>query len=552
MLDLNPLLFMNRWIFSPLFVLLFCSLMVEWSLAQPQWLRATYRDDPSTTICIGWSDAVATLYYDTVDHGRDFNAYAFSQPTDRSTSHKGHTHFFTRLSNLQPGTVYYLVLRYNAADSSDRYSFRTLSDDPNDPISFISGGDSRKRLSFLGIGDPPCWGNGCRETRQDLNRIVGRTRPDFVAFTGDYIRNFDIPFAADSEEDWEDWMDDWQLATGPDGRLTPIIHSLGNHEDAVDLDRLFDVSNTDVYYATNFGGNLFRLYTLNSETDACTDVIQKNWFINDLQQHSTPSNTPYWKIVQYHQPMVPHANYSSRTDLINCWAIEYRRYGVRLSCESHAHVLKTTYPLVYDTTNAPNNYNRLVRNDQEGAVFLGDGSWGAPPRQAYAPIDSVTQDAERISGLFFININQQRIQIKSIVPYPDSMANVPQLLDDDQGTALPAGVPLWRPPNGSSCIIIPNNNPLYTQVNRVPQPVERKAVIAPNPARNYVTVRFKRRPKTPVTIEVYDARGKRCQAHPNVTDRNFQLDVSKLCTGVNFINIISPDDVESHKIIVAP
>lgn len=537
------------------FLILFCTLllgllMVEEVWAQPKWLRATYRDDPATTICIGWSGLVATLYYDTVDHGRDYNLYAQSHPADRSTSHKGNNHYFARLGNLQPGTVYYLVLRYNANDSTERYSFRTLSDDPNDPISFISGGDSRKRLSFLGIGDPNCWGNGCRETRQDLNTIVGRIRPDFVAFTGDYIRNYDIPFAADSEEDWKDWMDDWQLATGPDGRITPIIHSLGNHEDAVDLDRLFDVPNTDIYYATNFGGNLFRLYTLNSETNACTDVIQKNWFINDLQQNSTPSNTPYWKIVQYHQPMVPHANYSPRTDLINCWAAQFHEYGVRLACESHAHVLKTTYPLVYDTTNSASTYNNLVRNDQEGAVFLGDGSWGAPPRPVYAPIDSVTQDAATISGMFFININQQRIQIKSVVPYPDSMVNVPQLLDDDQGTLLPAGVPLWRPPNGSSCIIIPNTNPIYTNVSEVISSVERQAIIAPNPAQDYVTVRFKKMPKEPVTIEVYDARGKRCQVHNDINKRTVQLDVSNLCSGVNFINIVSKNDVESHKIIV--
>lgn len=537
---------------TALLALLLCLFLAQAAWAQPKWLRATYRDDPSTTISIGWTGAVATLYYDTIDHGRDYTQYAQVHPADRSTNHKGNNHYFARLSNLQPGTVYYLVLRYNANDSTARYSFRTLSDDPNDPISFISGGDSRKALNFLGIGDPNCWGNGCRETRQDLNTIVGRTRPDFVAFTGDYIRNYDIPFAADSEEDWQHWMDDWQRATGPDGRITPIIHSLGNHEDAVDLDRLFDVSNTDVYYATNFGGSLFRLYTLNSETDACTDIIQKNWFINDLQQNSTPSNTPYWKIVQYHQPMVPHANYSARTDLIDCWASQFRQYGVRLACESHAHVLKTTYPLVYDAT-ASSSYNNLVRNDQEGAVFLGDGSWGAPPRPTYAPIDSVTKDAEQISGVFFINIDKQRIQIKSVVPYPDSMANIPQLLDNDQGTLLPAGVPLWRPPNGSSCIIIPNTNPLYTGISQVPvQQPEYKATVAPNPAQNYVTVQFKRLPKEPVTIEVYDARGKRCQSHPNVSDRNFQLDVSNLCSGVNFINIITKDDVESHKIIVTP
>lgn len=519
-----------------------------WAQSQVKWVRATYRDDPSTTIALGWSNAVGTLYYDTIDHGTNYAAYAMVKAADRSTNHKGKMHFFARLNNLQPGTVYYFVIK-DGNNVSNRYSFRTISDDPNEPISFVSGGDSRQRVNILGIGDPPCWGNGCRETRQDLNRIVGRIRPDFVAFTGDYIRNYDV-WPYDSEDDWGEWFDDWDLSISPDGRITPVIHSLGNHEDAVDLDKLFDVSNTDVYYATNFGGNLFRLYTLNSEpSDACTDVVQKNWFINDLQQNSMPSNTPYWKIVQYHQPMVPHANYQPRTDLINCWASEYATYGVRLSCESHAHVLKTTHPLVYDPA-ASSSYHGLVRNDSLGAVFLGDGSWGAPPRAAYAPIDSVTQDVEQVSGFFYINIDKQRIQIKSVVPYPDSMPNIPQLLDDHQGTLLPAGVPLWRPANGSSCIIIPNYSPLLA-TQQVAEQRAPAAIVAPNPARDYITVRFKKALTEEVSIEVYDARGKKCQSHTNIRTQNFKLDASNLCSGVNFINIVTSKDVESHKIIIA-
>ncbi len=522
-------------------------LFVHQAFAQPKWIRATYRDDPSTTISLGWSGSSGTLYYDTVDQGTNYAAYTMSKTVDRTTSHKGNSHYFVRLTNLQPGTVYYFAIE-SGGTAINRYHFRTLSDNSNEPISFISGGDSRKDLSFVGIGDPACWGNGCRETRRDLNTIVARTRPDFIAFTGDYIRNYDVIFVADSEDDWEEWFFDWDYTIATDGRITPMIHSLGNHEDAVDLDKMFDVSNTDIYYATNFGGNLFRLYTLNSETDACTDVVQKNWFINDLQQNNTSSNTPYWKIVQYHQPMVPHANYSARTDLIDCWASEFATYGVRLSCESHTHVLKTTYPLKYDAA-ATSSYNGLVRDDTLGAVFIGDGSWGAPPRTAFAPISGVTQDVEQTSGFFHININRTRIQIKSVVPYPDSITNVPVLTDNDQGTVLPAGVPLWRPANGSECIIIPNYNNMVA-IQKIADQREPAASVSPNPAQNYVDVIFKSALTEAVTIEIYDARGKKCQSHPNIMDQNFKVDVSQLCSGVNFINIVSKNDVESHKVII--
>ena len=526
----------------------FFALLISYQgLAQPKWIRATYRDDPSTTISIGWSGAAGTLYYDTINHGTNYAAYANSKIVDRSTSHKSESHFFVRLINLQPATVYYFTVESGGAAVTS-YHFQTLSDDSNQPLSFISGGDSRKDLSFLGIGDPPCWGNGCRETRRDLNTIVAKIRPDFIAFTGDYIRNNDIIFVVDSEDDWRDWFDDWDFTVAADGRITPMIHALGNHEDAVDLDLMFDVSNTDIYYATNFGGNLFRLYTLNSETDACTDIIQKNWLLNDLQQNSTPSNTPYWKIVQYHQPMVPHANYTARTDLINCWASNFANYGVRLACESHTHVLKTTYPLKYDA-NAATSYNGLVRDDSVGAVFIGDGSWGAPPRTAYAPIANVTQDVEQTAGYFHININRSRIQIKSVVPYPDSMQNVPTLTDNDLGTDLPAGVPLWRPSNGSSCIIIPNFSPLLS-AQQIAQERAPFAQVAPNPAQDMIEIRFLSALEEAVTIEVYDARGKRCQVHPNIRDQQFKVDVTQLCAGVNYINIVSSKDVESHKVIV--
>ncbi|MCH2023683.1 MAG: T9SS type A sorting domain-containing protein [Saprospiraceae bacterium] len=515
--------------------------------SQSKWVRATYRDDPSTTISLGWSGSIGILYYDTIDHGTNYTAYTMSQTVDRSTTHKGTNHYFVRLTNLQPGTIYYFVIE-SGGTTTMRYKFQTLSDEPDHPISFISGGDSRKDLSVLGIGDPSCWGNGCRQTRRDLNTIIARVRPDFIAFTGDYIRNYDVIFIVDSEDDWEEWFHDFNYTIAADGRVTPMIHSLGNHEDAIDLDRMFDVPNTDIYYATNFGGNLFRLYTLNSETDACTDVIQKNWFINDLQQHNTPSNTPYWKIVQYHQPMVPHAEYSARTDLIDCWSPHFLTYGVRLACESHTHVLKTTYPLKYDAA-ATSSYNGLVRDDSLGSVFIGDGAWGAPPRPTYAPITDVTQDVERTSGYFHVNVNKSRIQIKSVVPYPDSMVNVPTLTDDEQGTLLPDGVPLWRPANGSECIIIPNYNSMVA-IQKIAEQREPSASIAPNPAHNYVSVLFKNALTEAVTIEIYNARGKKCQSHTNVRDQHFKVDVSELCSGVNFINIITEKDVESHKVII--
>ncbi len=136
-----------------------------------------------------------------------------------------------------------------------------------------------------------------------------------------------------------------------------------------------------------------------------------------------------------------------------------------------------------------------------------------------------------------------------MVPYPDSMVNVPTLTDDDQGTLLPDGVPLWRPANGSECIIIPNYNSMLA-VQKIAEQREPSVTIAPNPAQHYVSVHFKNALTEAVTIEIYNARGKKCQSHPNVRDQHFKVDVSELCSGVNFINIVTEKDVESHKVII--
>lgn len=521
---------MHRFLILPL-LLMFAQL----SYAQPTKFRLTYRDDPATSMVIGWSNISGILYYDTVDHGTNWTAYANNQNVDRSTNHKSLNNYFVRLSSLQPNTVYYFVIRDASNNVSSRYSFMTLSDDPNDPISFVSGGDSRKAA----------WPESCncQAARQEGNRIVAKIRPDFVAFNGDYIRN---QFPYSSTTDWDDWLNDWQLSIAPDGRMTPMVHTLGNHEDAVDIDKLFDVSNPSVYYATDFGGGLFRLYTLNSEEDACSNTTQTNWFSNDLQQHNTPSNTPHWKIVQYHRPMVPHIGaYSPDQDMINCWAPLFEPNDVRLVLESHAHVLKTTYGMKYST--APGNHEKFIRNDTTGAVFIGDGSWGAPIRTPITPIPNFTRDVGNLDAFFFVEVNPDSIEIRTVLF--QNVGNIGQLTDDIQGSSLPAGITYWQPTNDS--VIVIRKYPTITSTFEPINNAAKTASIAPNPAQEIVTVQFKNTLTEEVTIEIYDAKGQKCQSYMNVRDQNFKLDVSKLCSGVNYIHIISKDDVEAHKLIIA-
>lgn len=503
--------------------------------------RLSYRDDPSTTIVVGWSGHNAVVYFDTIDHGGNWAAYARTKTVDRTEIHRDLTNHFARLTNLEPGKVYYFLIKDYAGDFSPRLSFMTISDDPNKPISFIAGGDSRD-------GVWPAESCNCRLARQDGNKLAAKLRPDFIAFNGDYVRNLNIPFVSDGDVEWQEWLDDWQLTIASDGRMFPIVPTVGNHEVEEDVDKLFDVSDPNIYYAMNFGGNLFRFYTLNSETDGCTDIVQKGWLNNDMQQYSTPSNTPYWKIVQYHIPMLPAAEYSPRTDLIQCWAPIFEQHDVRLILESHTHVLNTYHPV--KLSSGPNNYNGFERDDTSGMVITGGGTWGAPLRSPYS-LPSVGQDFASLNSFFYIRVSKDTIRIQT--PLFQNIPQVTEQLDDEQGSDLPtnANITLWTPPNGGGNIIITNNNPILK--TETVSHSKYQTVLAPNPtSSNSVTVLFEEQmlQETDVRIEIYNARGQLCRTIQNVQDPRYQLDVSDLCSGVNFINIVTKDDVQSHKLII--
>lgn len=506
--------------------------------------RLSYRDDPSTTIVVGWSGHNAVVYYDTIDHGTDHTLYPKTKTVDRTEVYRGLTNHFARLTNLEPGKVYYFLIKDYANGMSPRLSFMTIDDNPDTPVSFVAGGDARD-------GVWPAETCNCRSIRQDGNRLVAKVRPDFVAFNGDYVRNLNIPFISDGDVEWQEWLDDWQLTIGSDGRMFPIVPSVGNHEVEADVDKLFDVSDPNIYYAMNFSGNLFRFYTLNSETDGCTDVTQKGWIANDMQQNSTLSNDTYWKIVQYHIPMLPAAEYSPRTDLIQCWAPIFEQYHVRLVLESHTHVLNTYYPVVL--SNDAGNVNGFVRNDSMGMVVTGGGTWGAPFRTLYAP-SAITQDIATLASFYYIRVTKDSIRIQT--PLFQNVIQITEATDDEQGSELSttAGITLWNPPNGGGNIIIKNNSPLISANQAVkPAPAPKyKTVLAPNPtSNNMVTLMFEPAMlQNDVRIEIYNARGQKCRSIENVTDANLTIDVSDLCSGVNFINVITKDDVQAHKLII--
>ena len=125
---------------------------------------------------------------------------------------------FARLSGLQPNTNYYFVIR-DSQGTSQRMYFKTAPDNPNERLSFIAGGDSQNN----------------RTPRQNANKLVAKLKPTAVLFGGDMTDS-------DTNSQWIEWFEDWQLTKSNDGRMYAIVAARGNHESNNDvIYNLFDV-----------------------------------------------------------------------------------------------------------------------------------------------------------------------------------------------------------------------------------------------------------------------------------------------------------------------
>ncbi len=417
--------------------------------AGTKFYRASFRDDPATTIVIGWSPSGtstnAKVYYGTTDYAPDFwSMYTNNHGIDRTTSHQGITSNFARLTGLQPNTVYYFVIKDDQGVSS-RMSFKTLSDNPNDPVCFIAGGDTRTGAPIVEYQS-----DQCRPRRQKGCDLVAQIRPDFIAFSGDFI------FIPGDDGQWNDWWNDWMRTIGPaatKGRVIPVLPVTGNHEQNDDIYNFFDIPSADNYYAVNIGGNLARFYCLNSDLEC--DNTMLNWFETDLQNYTGGSNEPFWKIIQFHVPIAPHGEYSVLSNLIGCWCNLFRQYRVRLALEGHTHVMKITNPVVPGSGTGSDN--GLIQHDNEGTVYLGEGSWGAPMRELYTSAGGKafawTHAQDRFAGFNIITIKKQQIEITTAKF--DNSTSVGQVQESDPVGTMPSGLVYWSM-NGSNVYILPN------------------------------------------------------------------------------------------------
>jgi hypothetical protein len=523
------------------------------ALAQPKFFRTMYAENPENGFTIGFSEHLIGIpltykvYYSASDHGSDTSLYAADNAPvgiDRTVQlMKGMRHHFVRLKNLTPKTNYYFVVAYADPTGtykkvSPRYYSSTMSDNAQDPISFVAGGDSR-----LNVDEGPIATLESITIRKESNKMVAKLNPDFVAFGGDYT-------FANTEIEWLQWFTDWELTYSTDGKITPIVAAIGNHEvlpfgcpqcDNSVVNQLFDTPNADNYYAITFNNNLFRLYTLN--TEMTIEGEQTDWLVDDLANN----RHVLWKGAQYHKPMRPHeAGKTDNNDAFSNWAEPFYNEQVRLVIECDAHVVKTTWPLIPTTESddeiicgEPVDHNFVKTNNGKGTTFVGEGTWAA--LRTGDDAKTWTRDMGSINQIKWVWVFENEIQARTVQTYKSEDADYAdnvETLDDKSKFTIPNGVTLWTGQQGSEMVSIKNNsktavptNPCQTVGVEKFETLSTGMVVAPNPTLNGTfTIRLKHAAKTS-EVEIYTLSGKLIRQF-NFTGDQHKVELNQYGNGV--------------------
>ncbi|MFT7299532.1 MAG: hypothetical protein ACI9WO_002356 [Sphingobacteriales bacterium] len=441
------------------------------TFAQPKFLRTMYATDPATSFTLGFSQDPASpqngsdfkLYYGTSDFGIDKVKYAEeNEPLDvyRTTNLKNLDHFFFQLKDLTPNTPYYYVISWEDLAGNEYTSKRfwtpTLSNNPNDDLSIIAGGDSRADL------ENPDQTAQSIIIRQEANKMVAKLRPHLIAFGGDFT-------FANTASEWSDWFTDWELTYTDDNKITPIVAAIGNHEyppfgatdaGSIVVDQMFDVPSKDIYYALNFHGSLLRLYTLNSEMAIPGD--QSKWLVNDLKENDLKVN---WKMAQYHKPIRPHeAGKSDLNDAFENWAQPFYDYQVRLVVESDAHVVKTTYPVMPSFESdgtvicGETVDHNFVRTQFRGTTFVGEGTWAA--LRSGNDAKRWTKDMGGFNQVKWIWINKDSIEVRTVITFDiedENYVSDIENLTEENRFSEPEGIKIWDPKTSGKITTIYEN-----------------------------------------------------------------------------------------------
>jgi acid phosphatase type 7 len=321
---------------------------------QPGTLFLTWQRDPTTTMTVQWIGATGETADTTVSYAEPKATKWNREPavakpyplTDLKV-------FRAELTGLAPGTDY----QFRIGKQSPAYRFRTMPAKATEAIHFISGGDCGVNAHTVA--------NNIQAARQD---------PMFAVIGGDlgYDNGRSVEVSLAFLRNYSKHM------IGRDGRLIPLIACIGNHE--VDggynkpRDRapffyaLFDGLYPGTGFATLDFGDYLSLVLLDTGHTTAIAGEQADWLDKALQARADHPHV----VVVNHVPAYPSyrkaegVNGKAGTGEANRkhWVPLFEKYRVPVVLEHHDHTFKRTKPLLGGLA------------DDNGVLYLGDGSWG--------------------------------------------------------------------------------------------------------------------------------------------------------------------------------
>ena len=324
----------------------------------------TYMGDPSTTLTVNWQTLSSVpgdpvVYYDTTSRSGGSGEYAHRvEGKVFQIDHlDGRQIYRVQLTQLQPGTTYYVLVESTPGSPSTEFKVRTIPDDDT-PLRFVTGGDM-----------------GVTPETQLLLRHSATYSPAIAVLGGD------ISYANGKTKNvnkWDAWLTYYteEMVT-PEGFTIPMVLAIGNHEVAGHYDKtkeeapfffgLFGQDEDRSYFVRKFGRNL-SLFVLDS-SHVATHESQAGWLREQLAAHADVK----YKAAVYHIPLYPsHRPYSGKRSELGRvhWAPLFDEYGLTVAFENHDHALKRSHPLKAGE----------IAKDGEGTLYLGDGCFGRSAR----------------------------------------------------------------------------------------------------------------------------------------------------------------------------
>ncbi len=345
---------------------------------QPTTLFLTWHRDPTTTMVVQWVGTVGEtadtkVYYRPANLGSSIGVAVVagaanlgvweSQETKTSPYPKTDFKVFrAELSGLVPGTEY----EFRVGRQSPVYRFATMPAKANNAIHFVTGGDCGVNSHAIA--------NNIQAARQDpmfavvggdLGYDNGRSVETSLAFIRNYSKHM----------------------VGKNGRLIPLITCIGNHEvdggygkareKAPFYYALFDGLFPETGYNTLDFGDYLSLVLLDTGHTSAIAGAQTDWLEKTLKARKDHPNTMVVNHVpaypSYRKAEVPAGGKEGTgtgAEQRKHWVPLFDKYRVPVVLEHHDHTFKRTKPLIASLA------------DDDGVLYLGDGSWGRlrPPQ----------------------------------------------------------------------------------------------------------------------------------------------------------------------------